>query len=136
MYNEEILDIYDEELKDVGPWKVFAIIGLILSIIALVLGPISVLFALFSDYDAYIWYLTQYNDQLLANSYIFFTALEISYGLTFGAAGLILSILGKKSTKQKGKAVKGIIISVIGLALNIIALLIMLFGIAIAASSL
>ena len=133
MYNDST---FIENSKDTGPWKVFAIIGMIASIFALILGPISLFYALLSDYNAYAWYIIEYNEPLIAYSYIFFAAIEIGYGLSLGGIGLVLSVLGKKSTKQKSKAKKGIIFSSIGLALNILALVIMILNIIIATSSL
>ncbi len=135
MYDEKV-EIYEEDNfeegpKDSGPWKVFAIIGMILGIVSIVLAFISICSAFAADYDGYASYMYMYGDDYAASYTAIFTffavpVYAISFAFTTGIPGLVLSILGKKSINNKGKAVVGIILSPIGLALAGLAYIILI----------
>ena len=135
MYDEKV-EIYEEDYieegpKDTGPWKVFAIIGMILGIASIALAFIAICSAFVADYEGYASYMYTYGDDY-ATSYTamftFFAApvYAMSFAFTTGIPGLIFSILGRKSINNKGKAVTGIILSPIGMALAGLAYIILI----------
>ena len=136
MYDEKV-EIYEEENNywsktvDAGPWKVFAIIGMILGIVSIVLAFIATISAFGADYEGYAAYINIYGDDFEVNytamlTFFMVPVYAMSFAFTTGVPGLVFSILGRKSINNKGKAVVGIILSPIGMALAGLAYIILI----------
>ena len=88
-----------------GPFKVFAIIGMVFGIIVLSLDGLSLLSLGIPLVSAYL----------------------AAFGLELALPGLIFSIIGMKSRKNHGKAIFGLIASIVCLVLSFILIFVAAF---------
>ncbi len=92
---------------DPGPWKVFAIVGFSIGIVAIVLGGLAGLYSFLA--------LININSQNV--NYALFASLSVLffiYGIASGVPAIVFSVLGLRSTRRVDKAKTGLILSVVG----------------------